>query len=162
TKMLAGPPAANTRRTGLGISTRRPAPSTIARRWAPAARGAASAAAAALTNHRRVSTSVFRHDDVGGLDDRVGGVALAQRHLLPRLDRDRGGHHGSSAHVDLHVGGRLAPDHLHHSSFEDIACAELHRRSFLSHRTPGGGGRKPRRASTAWPSRLSSSSRKSR
>src|SRR5262249_24931787 len=55
-KMLAGPPAANTRRTELGTSTRRPAPSTIARRWARATRGAASTATAAPMNPLLVST----------------------------------------------------------------------------------------------------------
>src|SRR5262245_12105828 len=55
--MLAGPPAANTRRTWLGTSTRRPAPSTTTRRWAEASRGKAAAASAAPRTRRRVSTS---------------------------------------------------------------------------------------------------------
>src|SRR4030095_8120328 len=108
--MLAGPPAANTRRIEAGTSTRRPPPSTMARRWATAERGAASRVSAGPTNRRRVSTwlaSIFGHDDVGRLDDRVGDVALTQPHVVHGLDRDRCRHHRAAAHVDLPVDRRL-------------------------------------------------------
>src|SRR5262245_12268292 len=138
--MLAGGPAANTRRTGPGISTIRPAPSLSVRRWAAARRGAASVASAAPTNRRRVSTgswtSVLGDDDVGRLDDRVGGVTLAQGHLVDGLDRDGRGDH-RAANVDLDVRGRLATHHLHHATLQDVAGAELHVFASFAVGTPG-------------------------
>src|SRR5262245_1806609 len=127
--MLAGPPAANTRRTWLGTSTRRPAPSTTTRRWAPARPGTASAASVAPRNRRRVTStksSVPGHDHVRGLDERVVGVPFPQGQLVDGLDRDRRRDDGAAADVDLHVRRRLSADDLHHSTLEDVARAELH------------------------------------
>src|SRR5262245_2749822 len=126
TKTLAGPPAAKTRRIVAGTSTRRPALSTMTRLWARAARGATSAAIAAPRSQRRVSTSVLGYDDVRGLDDRIGGVALFQTELVDRFVRDRGRHHRPATHVDLHVGGRRPTRHLDYSPLDDVARAELH------------------------------------
>src|SRR5262249_28250123 len=127
TKTLGGPPAAKPRRTGPATSTWRPALSTMARRCARAARGATSAAIAAPRSRRRVSTSVLGYDDVRGLDDRVGGVALLQTELVDRFVRDRRRHHRAAPYVDLHVGGRRPTRHLDYSPFHDVTCAELHR-----------------------------------
>src|SRR5262245_47963536 len=90
----------------------------------------AEAAITAPTNRRRVNTSarsVLRHDDVGRLDDRPGRIAFAKPELVHRLHRDRRRDDRAAPHIDLHVGGRRPTDDLHGTSFEHIACAELHR-----------------------------------
>src|SRR5262249_10064699 len=115
-KMLAGPPAANTRRTELGTSTRRPAPSTIARRWARATRGAARATTAAPMNRLLVSTRrasscrVPRHRDhdarLQGDSLHVAGYAtIGRAHVHVQI--------GVPGREDATVPCRVEAEHLH-------------------------------------------------
>src|SRR5262249_30279363 len=116
--MLAGPPAANTRSTRSGTSTRRPALSTTVRASA-IADVPASAATRSTAPTRRRRTLVLADHDVGRFDDRVRLVALVQLQLVHRLVGDRR-RDDSAVDVDPHVCRRRAAHHFHHTAFNTL------------------------------------------
>src|SRR5262249_13853706 len=131
--MVAGPPAAYTRSTRGGTSTRRPAPSTSARAsaaWPAAGRRASTRpSSGGRSPHppRPTATgSALAAHDRRRLDHGVGGVAGRQAQLLDRLVGDAGGDHVAAADVDTDPGRRGALRHLDDLPLEHVAGAEPH------------------------------------